>query len=108
MAQNPAIEIGQYWIFHPAENTVGWTTERHRSLKFKHQGKDPQLFRGQAVVILDYSVSEKTYQVHFTGDTPDDYFFCCPEFLVVIPAECSCSSYDLFNFGCRCGLTKSA
>jgi len=108
MAQNPAINSGERWTFNPDSHTMGWTTERQRSLQFKHQNASPQDFRGRSVIIIDYSGIEETYQVYFDGDTPSDYFYCCEEFLTAIPAKCSCSGYDLFHFGCRCGLASSS
>lgn len=101
MDQN-LINPGDRLTFHPWPSTVGWTTERHRSMKFKYQGMPPQDFLGKEVVVISFAMDESSFRVHFADDLPCDYFYCCAMFLEPI-GVCSCSSYDLFNFGCGCG-----
>ena len=99
------IKPGDRLLFQPWPNTVGWTTERYRSLKFKYQGASPQDFRNQQVVVIGHSMPEDSFRVYFVGDTENDHFFCCAMFLEPV-ADCNCSGYDLLNFGCRCGAIK--
>lgn len=96
------IKPGDRLTFQPWSITQGWSVERRRSLTFKYRDASPQDFRGKEVVVVSLAIKDSSFRVHFATDLPCDYFFCLAEMLE--PAElCRCSSYALFNFGCKCG-----
>jgi len=99
------IKPGDHLTFQPWSITEGWSVERRRSLTFKYRDLSPQDFRGKEVIVIGLAVKDNSFRVHFAEDLPCDYFYCLPEMLEPMDI-CRCSSYDLFNFGCKCGTSK--